>query len=288
MDRFTLIVSNPPHETGFSAEALAGLLGLRPAEARGRAAHTAPEVWLAEEDSSLAASKADLLGRSGLSVFVVGGGKVARVPAPVPLKEFRFEEDAFSGTAGEHEFRIPYGAAVLAVPRTPKFTEGSGTSLRGEPKPAKKKKGGMGSMAMLGGGLLGVAMIAAKEMIKEDLPAAPLRMNRSAESPALDLYAIIEGGPRRLSLVQGVTRFDGLGADKAVSFRRNTAALLTRLASRFARLRRDDRLSNVAYPEPVVSCMAWRRLWTEVSPALGKAGTLDIASRLLFLSYCRG
>ena len=82
--------------------------------------------------------------------------------------------------------------------------------------------------------------------------------------------------------------FQGLGKDMAASFRRNTQLLLEKLQEVFRRFHLDRRLVKVDLTEKIVSGIAYRTLWGEISPALAAADRYDLASRLVFLSYCRG
>jgi hypothetical protein len=292
MSELHLLLSNPPHAAQVDAAAAALCLGLTESDLRPRLREPAPEIWSVETDTAELTRKVEVLAGAGVQAVATRGELAARVPAGRVAKGFQFATGAVEWETSAGNLSMPYATRLLVVTCEPKPEPVSarGGSTRAKSFTEHYKAGGQKRLGMLLGPV-GAAMAADLELM-EDRRADKLKVSGGgapASSPArMDVYTFLEGVPHRVSLVQGQTRFQGLGRDMGASFRANVGILARKLNEQFRRVDEDRRLVNVTLSEHIIAGRAYRALWKEISPSLAGADRFDLASRLVFLTYCSG
>lgn len=292
MSELHLLLSNPPHAQQVDAAAAALCLGLTESDLRPKLREPAPEIWSVEPSLPEALRKVEVLSGAGVRAVATRGELAARAPESRVATGFRFAGDELRWETATGEFSMPYAARVLVVTCEPKPEPvGPGTrSSRAKGFTEYYKKGGQKRLGMFLGPM-GHAMATDLGLI-EDRRADKLKIKSGKvpeSSPArLDVYTFLGRVPHRVTLTQGRTRFQGLGREMGASFRANVGILVRRMKESFQRVDEDRRLVNVTLSEHIIAGRAYRALWKEIAPALASADRFDLASRLVFLTYCRG
>lgn len=190
-------------------EAVASILKLSIEDARLKVGFQAPEVMRAA-DWDRAREVAESLGRVGLNVAMVNGRELERIPWPEPVLAFRFGDESLDLRMHAGDVSVPYDAPVMGVFCKPPDSF--------ELRPTTG----------LGPDTQGLAVAEAFEWM-----------------PRLDLYVVRDGKLRRLTLVQDVADFSGLGAVPAGMGEQGLAGMLAACRLRFPDLELDTRLENV-------------------------------------------
>ena len=208
----TLVISNPPHGVCDSRRA-APQLGLTPAEATLKANYPVPEIWLALEDRAQAEAAARELTEAGLHVTVVAGEELRDVPPREHVRSFAFEETGVVLELEDLDVTLAYDAPIIAVfcaPR-PAAAGDAGRPVGSRPSEAVRHAAEP-AVAHLSGGFL-------------------------------DMYASLDGKLRRLSVVQGVTEFSGLGHAALPSAAGNLMKFVGEVEARFSHAQVDRRMA---------------------------------------------
>ena len=208
MERQALVVADPPHGK-VDHQAVADVLGLELADASLKIGFTAPEV-LRASDPARAVPFAHLVRETGLSVAVIDGADLARVPWPAPLSSFTFGREGIVGEAHGTGVIVRYDEPVVAVYCKP---------------PANYRRP---ATPPLGSEAEGLAIAEAIDGLS-----------------ILDLHFESGGGLARVSIVQDVTDFTALGGLRGATPEESMAAVLKECGRRFAHLHVDARLEGV-------------------------------------------
>ncbi len=212
-----LVVSDPPHGD-VDDDAVAEILGLALVDAQQKIGFPAPEVLLAS-DPDPASDVAEALTRAGLRVAVIDGHGLADIPWPAPVSSFDFGGESLLVRLSGDDVEIPYDTPVVGVyckPPSDLATEGpSGDGLEG-------------GTARLGSGDDGFAIAEGLEWVTN-----------------LDLYFTQGGTLRRISIVQDVVDFSGLGGMKRPTGAENMATTIAECERRFHRFELDARLEGL-------------------------------------------
>ncbi|UCG88634.1 MAG: hypothetical protein JSW71_08870 [Gemmatimonadota bacterium] len=277
MSTHFLVVSNPPHGTVDAAGAAAHF-GLTPAEARMKANFPAPEIWLAGSDRRRMEAVQSALGDCGLSTVVIAGQDLVTVPERKVVQSFSMEDSCIAMRSGEGEFTVDYDAPVAGVyckPAADVFMGGrKGADLAGD-------LGRPSSSVML-------------DRMSRSGSSGAIQSETAAEA-FLDLFAPLNGGEARWSLIAGATDFSSL---QSVG-RDPLHALVTECERAFSALSLDRRLENVRVRARVVvgqlsahqeqrklfsfGSLALAKLLDEISPDLHDLTQSELGSRLSYL-----
>lgn len=195
-------------------EIAASLLGLEAEDARAKIAFGAPEVLLAS-DPHRCARLATALGEAGLSVAVVDGASLAKIPWPRLASSLAFGTAGLVAETDDGVVQIRYDEPVLGVSCAPP------ADLRA-PAPGK-------SLAPEG----------------DDSPAARgLRLAESLEWMShLNFFFTRDGEAQRIVIGRDLTDFSGLVDGQTAE--ECMAATVTECRQRFSRLSLDTRLEDV-------------------------------------------
>lgn len=203
-----LVVSDPPHGD-VDVDAVAATLGLAVDIARLKIAFAAPEV-LSASNQYRANEVADALTGAGLSVKVFDCALLADVPWGTPVSTFSFGDGGLRVRAGGEEAEIASDEPVLAVYCEPPAGFQAPFSRR-----TKSASPGLS--------------------FAEDIEWMP----------RLDLYFERDGALDRVTLVQGVTDFAGLGAARGADDLESLRTVVSACERRFSALHLDARLEHV-------------------------------------------
>lgn len=203
-----LVVSDPPHGA-VDFDLAASTLGLAIDVARLKVGFPAPEV-LSASNQYRANEVADALTDAGLSVRVFDCALLARVPWGTPVSTFAFDDEGLRVRAGGEETEIAAEEPVLAVYCEPPV---------GFQAPFSRRTKGASP---------GLSFAEEVEWM-----------------PRLDLYFEHDGVLDRVTLVQGVTDFSGLGDARGEDDLASVRAAVAECERRFADLRLDARLEHV-------------------------------------------
>ena len=209
-----LVISDPPHRD-VDQEAVASILGLEPNDARLKIGFAAPEV-LSASDPDRANQIAESLRAAGLTVAVINGHAMADIPWPTLVSSFEFGSQGLIARSGENVVEVRYDTPVEGVYCKP---------------PPDFPRGGPGRNG---------------SDAKPESAGAGFKATEAIEWMArLDLYFRQSDTLRRISIVDDVTDFSGLGELPGPSADDGLAATLSECRSRFAHLSLDTRLENV-------------------------------------------
>jgi hypothetical protein len=207
-----LVISDPPHGE-VDHDAVAAILGLELADAHLKVGFAAPEV-LSASDPSRADEIAESLRTAGLREAVVDGHTMKAIPWPTLATSFEFGSQGLIARAGDDVAEIRYDETVAGV-----YCKPPPDFPRGGPD------GDVDGRAAEG------RDFAATETIEW--------MAR------LDLFFSRGDTLRRISIVQDVTDFSGLGEASDPAVQGELEATVAECRSRFALLELDARLENV-------------------------------------------
>jgi len=203
-----LVITNPPHGD-VDVDAVAGILKLSAVDARLKVGFRAPEV-LRAADWDRAREVAEALSRIGLSVAMVNGRELERVPWPEPVLSFALSQEGLEARLLNGEVCLPYDTPVMGVSCKPPESFRPRSTQQLEP------------------GMEGLAVAEAFEWM-----------------PRLDVYAVRDGKLRRLTFVQDVVDCSALGAAAGSTPEEGLASVLAECQRRFEDLELDARLENV-------------------------------------------
>ncbi len=208
MEHQILVITNPPHGD-VDVEAVAEILKLSPEDARLKVGFAAPEV-LRAADWDRAREVAEALTRVGMTVAMVNGRELERVPWPEPVLSFDLDQEGLHARLLDGEVSIGYDTPAMGVWCKPPQSF--------QPRPTH----------WLEPGTEGLAVAEAFEWM-----------------PRLDLYAVRDGKLRRLTFVQDVADFSGLGVGAGNTPEESLTNVLEECRRRFEDFELDARLDNV-------------------------------------------
>lgn len=212
-----LVVSDPPHGD-VDNDAVAEILGLALVDAQQKIGFPAPEVLLAS-DRDPASDVAEALTRAGLSVAVIDGHSLADIPWPAPISSFDFGGESLLVRLSGDDVEISYDTPVVGV-----YCKPPSDLAMDDPSGDEVEEG----TARLGSGDDGFAIAEGLEWVTN-----------------LDLYFTQGGTLRRISIVQDVVDFSGLGGMKRPTGAENMATTIAECERRFHRFELDARLENL-------------------------------------------
>lgn len=212
-----LVVSDPPHGD-VDNDAVAEILGLALVDAQQKIGFPAPEVLLAS-DRDPASDVAEALTRAGLSVAVIDGHSLADIPWPAPISSFDFGGESLLVRLSGDDVEISYDTPVVGV-----YCKPPSDLAMDDPSGDGLEEG----TARLGSGDDGFAIAEGLEWVTN-----------------LDLYFTQGGTLRRISIVQDVVDFSGLGGMKRPTGAENMATTIAECERRFHRFELDARLENL-------------------------------------------
>ncbi len=268
-----LVVSNPPHVDA-DHEAAATLLGLPLADAKLKVGFGAPEVLVAPyEDDAVVETEA--LRDAGLEVMVIDGRELAEVPWPAPVSSFYFRDEALIAHVGSEEIELRYDVPALGV-----FCKPPADFPYGGPEGVSPRLPHQTAELVRAGDGLGIA-----ETIQW--------------LSTFDLYSTLGDEVRRLSIVQDVTDFSGLGDLQRESSSENLDVTIEQCEGRFGRLEIDARLEDVRPRQRFVlgssgfdmdlrklfsfGTLLLRQVLESISPGLGDLPQYELSSRLAYV-----
>ncbi|MGH7646129.1 MAG: hypothetical protein ACREMR_11155 [Gemmatimonadales bacterium] len=293
MSAWTLLVSTPPHREGDLGHAVPWL-GVAPAEVNGRINFPAPEIWAADTDRRHVEEVAQTLSQAGLRTVLLDGARLLDVPAQSPVMSFSFAETKLVAGLGHATVTFEYEQPLTAVfclpkdwgaPEMPMSQSAQHRMVEGLQKRQSAVFMTRDSLVGLGG--------FARRASMAGVPGV-------AGGPSfVDLYAVQNGAPLRVSFIQDVVDFGGLGDLKLPRSADNVAMFMAECESRFRAARVDRRLTNLApRPRPMVVVtsspdapgeLGYRtepltQVLESVSPSLKDINPFDLASRLTDLT----
>jgi hypothetical protein len=273
-----LVVSNPPHRTVDAATA-AVHFGLTPAEARMKTNFPAPEIWLAGSVRERMEEAQSSLADCGVNTVVVAGQDLVTVPDRNVVQSFSMEDSRIVMSTAEGEFTVDYDAPVAGV----------------YCKPAVDVFMGRHRGANLAGDLGRPSSSVMLDRMSTYGSSGAIQPEKPAAEAFLDLFASLDGGDRRWSLVAGTTDFSSL---QSVA-RDPLHALVAECVRSLSALSLDRRLENVRVRERVVvgqlspgeelrklfsfGSLALAKLLDEISPDLHDLTQGELGSRLSYL-----
>ncbi len=259
-----IVVSNPPHGN-LDLEAAASLIGLDVYKTRLKLIFPAPEV-LASSDGGYAEQLADRYRSAGVRAETFDGQELAALPWPAPVTAFEFTGKGLNARLGDRDVELSYDSDLVGVYCKPP------ADFRAEP--AKKKLGPLS---------FGMDVVDAIEWM-----------------PTLDLYFVQRGALQRISIVQGVTDFSGLGPMRQRTAAQDMEATVVGCVRRFTKLHFDARLENVRPRRRFVGgdsadnpdmrerysfgTLLLRGILSSISPELGDLTQYELGSRLGYLT----
>lgn len=271
MQEYTLVISNPPHGQVDLPKA-APVLGLAPVELRMKTLYRVPEIWLADPDRNRIEEAARTLQDAGLNAAIAPGEEFLTLPVQAKVLSFSFADEHLVAAVGSARVELPYDVQVIAVLHTPR--EGGGTRT-------SEVLGARTSAAM----------------------AVPGAAGQPKDSAFFDMYTSREGKLVRLSVVQDVADFSGLGAQKLPSAAGNMRKFVSEWEGRFPQATVDRRLVNLQLRKTIAlakpSAAPEQRKWfsfaskgfTElidtIAPELKRITQADFSSWLIYLTMRR-
>ena len=195
-----------------------------------KSAFPAPEIWLAFSTTEEATEAAALLRETGLNVAVVDGGGLSALPGPSPLKSFAFADSGFVARFEDGEEEFPYGTPTLGVFCSPPSGFRPSSSSQ-----SARPVWGRRSTHMMVDGLAGAGRARDHSGAAEALELMT----------SLDLYMSVDGGTARISIVQELTDFAGLGDLKRPSAHANMETCVSECERLFSEITLDTRLKDV-------------------------------------------
>jgi hypothetical protein len=292
MSAWTLLVSNPPHKEGDLGHAVPWL-GVAPAEVRGRVNFPAPEIWAADTDRRHIEEVAQTLATAGLRTVLLDGARVLDVPPQATVTSFSFSDAKLVAGLGHGTVTLEYDQPLTAVfclpkdwgaPEVPLSQSAQHRMVEG----LEKRKS---AVFMTRDSLVGLGF--ARRSSMAGVPGV-------AMGPSfVDLYAVQNGAPVRLSFIQDVVDFGGLGELKLPRSADNVAMFMAECESRFRAARVDRRLTSLApRPRPMLvvtsspdtpgelACetQPLAQVLESISPSLKDINPFDLASRLSYLT----
>ncbi|MDH3206110.1 MAG: hypothetical protein OEO79_05825 [Gemmatimonadota bacterium] len=260
----TLVVSNPPHRK-VDLDAVAAMIGLDVYETRLKFIFSAPEV-LAALDGEYATAKAESFESAGVSVAQIDGRELTAIPWPEPVSSFEFTGKGLTARIRSRNVELPYDSSVVGVYCKPP------SNFRVEP--SEKAVGPLS---------FGLEVAEAIEWMAN-----------------LDLYFFRDDALQRLSIVQGVTDFSGLGPMQKRTADENMAEVVAGCSRRFTSMHLDARMENVRPRRRFVGgdsahnpdlrkrysfgTLLLREILNSVSPGLGDLTQYELGSRLGYLT----
>ncbi len=283
-----LVVSDPPHRE-VDEEAVAAILGLALADARVKIGFPAPEV-LSASDPDRAAELAESIRGAGLNVAVIDGHELVGVPWPAPVSSFSFGGEGLVARLADAEDEVRYDTPLVGVYCKPPSDFPTGSPARDTAQAAVRRR-------------------SADERVQR--PAAfELGADGSEIAEALewmtnlDLYFTRGGELRRISIVQGVADFSGLGDMERPTVADDMAATVAECERRFAHLELDTRLEDVRPRQRFVAgeadfdmdlrklfsfgTLLLRQVLDAISPDLRDVPQYELGSRLAYLMSQQG
>jgi CheY-like chemotaxis protein len=213
-----LVVSDPPH-LNVDLDAASAIIGLDIFQTRLKFAFPGPEV-LAASDGRRAAEIGRTFNDAGVKLAVMDGQELAAVPWPDPVSVFAFTDTGLTVTLQHRATKLPYDSSGVGVYCSPP------PDFRPNRPPTKE--------------------------LSLDSDWSPLLRNDGPEvveaiewMSNLDLYFVRDDVLRRVSIVEGLTDFSGLGPLRQPTAAANMKATLTECMRRFPRIKFDTRLENV-------------------------------------------
>ena len=283
MEKFTLLVSDPPHNEPDLAAA-APHFGLTAAEVRMKANYPIPEIWLADTDAAKIDASIDSLRETGLSVTSIDGDALSAIPDQTIVKTFAFSDNALTMTLDDTEIALPFGEATVSVFCQPREAIGEESS-----RSAGSPLSGLSARVSMAG-LPG----------RSSRPSMAGLQDNTAQSPALDIFASHDGTVVRYAVVQDKVDFAGLGElllPRAVD---NMVMFVAEFEDRFKGGALDRRLMDM---QPRSRAMVTQRtahtgvrkgysfataalsqLLDSIDPAMKDMTQFELASRLAYLT----
>ena len=267
-----LVVSDPPHRE-VDHEATAETLRLSLDDTRKKIAFPAPEV-LAASDRDHATEIAASLSGAGVTVRIIDAQELVGIPWPAPVSWFEFGDGRLIARFQDYEVELPFDSVVSGVYCKPP----PGFSAGGPSKAAAPALG-------LGNNGVGVA------------EAIQWMAN-------LDLYSDSGGEIQRISIVQDVADFSGLGDKAGPSATESMAATVRECERLFTRMTLDTRLETVRPRHRFImgaddfdldmrklfsfGTLLLRQVLASVSPELGDLTQYELGSRLGYVLSRQG
>jgi len=259
-----LIVSDPPHQE-VDLDAAAAILGLDVYQTRLKLVFAGPEV-LASSDGDYATGIAESYTRAGVRVAAMDGRDLAALPWPEPVASFEFTGKGLIAHMQNREVELTYASSVVGVYcKPPSDFQVEATEKTMEP------------------GSSGPDIAEAIEWMAN-----------------LDLYFVQDGALQRISIVQDLTDFSGLGRRRQGTAAEDMAETVAGITRRFTRMHLDSRLENVrprrrfrggdAEFNPDTrqrfsfGTLLLRGILTSIAPELGDLTQYELGSRLGYLT----
>ena len=283
-----LVVSDPPHRE-VDEDAVAAILGLELADVRLKIGFPAPEV-LSASDPDRATEVAESMRGAGLNVVVIDGHELVDIPWPAPVSSFEFGGESLVVPVAGDEVDVRYDTPVVGVYCKPPSDFPEGGPARDTAQAAARRVSGYERAqqpAGFGSGADGPEIAEALEWMTN-----------------LDLYFARGGELRRISIVQDVTEFSGLGHLKRPTVADDMAATVTECQRRFDNIELDTRLENVRPRHRFVAgeadfdmdlrklfsfgTLLLRQVLDSISPELRDIPQYELGSRLAYLMSRQG
>ena len=283
MEKFTLLVSDPPHKEPDLAAA-APHFGLTAAEVRMKANYPIPEIWLADTDAEKIDASIDSLRETGLSVRSIEGAALSAIPDQTIVKAFAFSDSTFTMTLEDNEVTLPFDEATVCVFCQPREAIGEESS-----RSASSPLSGLSARVSLAGlpGSTGRASMAGLQ-------------EPGGQSPHLDIYVSHDDKVVRYAVVQDKADFAGLGELQLPRAVDNMVMFVAEFEDRFKDGALDRRLMDM---QPRSRAMVTQRtahtgvrkgysfataalsqLLDSIDPAMKDMSQFELASRLAYLT----
>lgn len=259
-----LVVSDPPHQE-VDFDAAAAIIRLDVYKTRLKFIFPAPEV-IAASDGDYATGIAESFRGAGVRVAIIDGQELSVIPWPEPVSSFEFTGRGLTARLQNREVELPYDSSVVGVHCKPP------SDFR--MKPTEKTVGPDSN---------GLAIVEGIEWMAN-----------------LDLYFVRDGALQRISIVQDLTDFSGLGPMRQRTVAEDMAATVAGCSRRFTRMHLDSRLENVrprhrfvggdsAFNPDMRECYSFgtlllRDILTSISPELADLTQYELGSRLGYIT----
>ncbi len=289
MEAYTLVVSNPPHNE-VNARQAAPCFGLPPAEARMKANYPAPEIWLADTDKSKMEEEAQALREAGLNVVVVAGEELANFPPQVKVKSFSFADSHLLVSVEDSDVELAYDAAITAV-----FCKPREQTVEERHSIASSGSVGFGRRVFM------TRTRASMTGLEGRSSMAGSGAGDQTESAFLDIYASGDGGLKRISVIQDVVDFSGLGELKLARATDNLVMFVAEFVDRFTQATVDRRMEKARVRKAQLvrkatpqyghrrgfsyATESLSKLLESVSPELKRLSQFELGSRLAYLTW---